>query len=280
MPGQGSLLIELQNVSYAYQGSKYPVLQDICQHVGRSEFISVIGPNGSGKSTLARLMSGLLLPSGGRVLVDGMDTSSPDTRREIRRRVGLVLQNPDNQLVAAMVEEDVAFGPENLCLPSVEVSRRVEDALNAVGLSQVRGRPPHMLSGGEKQRLAIAGLLALRPLCMVLDEPTSMLDPVGRLEVLQVLRNLSDSGTSVVLVTHHMDEAAGSDRVWVLDKGKVLVDDEPAAVFSRVKLLHELGLTSTGAGELAYRLSERGLELPAGIVKMEDMIKYLCHVLK
>ncbi len=280
MPGQSNLLIELQSVSYAYPGSQFPVLQDICLCVGRAEFISVIGPNGSGKSTLARIISGLLLPTGGRVLVDGMDTGTPKTRKDIRRRVGLVLQNPDNQLVAAVVEEDVAFGPENLCLPSAEVRRRVEDALNAVGLSQVRGRPPHMLSGGEKQRLAIAGLLALCPLCVVLDEPTSMLDPVGRQEVLQVLRHLSDSGTAVILITHHMDEAAGADRVWVLGKGGVLADDEPAAVFSRVKLLHELGLTSTSAGDLAYRLSERGLELPTGIVIMEDMIKYLCRVLK
>ncbi len=280
MPGQSNLLIELQSVSYAYPGSKFPVLQDICLHVGKAEFISVIGPNGSGKSTLARLISGLLLPSAGRVLVDGMDTGTAETRKEIRRRVGLVLQNPDNQLVAAVVEEDVAFGPENLCLPPAEVRRRVEDAMNAVGLSQLRRRPPHMLSGGEKQRLAIAGLLALCPSCVVLDEPTSMLDPMGRQEVLQVLRHLSDSGTAVILITHHMDEAADADRVWVLGKGGVLVDDEPEAVFSRVKLLHKLGLTSTSAGDLAYRLSEQGLELPNGIVTMEDMIDYLCSVLK
>jgi len=280
MPGQSNLLIELQSVSYAYPGSKFPVLQDICLHVGKAEFISVIGPNGSGKSTLARLISGLLLPSAGRVLVDGMDTGTAETRKEIRRRVGLVLQNPDNQLVAAVVEEDVAFGPENLCLPPAEVRRRVEDAMNAVGLSQLRRRPPHMLSGGEKQRLAIAGLLALCPSCVVLDEPTSMLDPMGRQEVLQVLRHLSDSGTAVILITHHMDEAADADRVWVLGKGGVLVDDKPEAVFSRVKLLHKLGLTSTSAGDLAYRLSEQGLELPNGIVAMEDMIDYLCSVLK
>ncbi len=280
MPGPSSLLIELESVYYTYPGSKFAALQDICAHVGRAEFISVIGPNGSGKSTLARVMAGLLLTSGGRVLVNGLDTSRPESRQEIRRNVGLVMQNPDNQLVAAVVEEDVAFGPENLGLPSAEVFRRVEEALAAVGLSDMRSRPPHMLSGGEKQRLAIAGVLALKPLCVVLDEPTSMLDPLGRQEVLQVLERLAESGTTVVLITHHMDEAACADRVWLLDKGCLLFDAEPAALFGQLKLLHELGLTSTSAGELAYHLAEQGFALPAGIVTMEDMVKFLCRVLK
>jgi len=280
MPGQSNLLIELQNASYSYPGSKFPVLQDIIVQVGRAEFIAVIGPNGSGKSTLAKLMAGLLLPSTGRVLVEGMDTSTPEYRKDIRQRVGLVLQNPDNQLVAAVVEEDVAFGPENLCLPSAEVRLRVEDALNAVGLIQKRKRPPHLLSGGEKQRLAIAGLLALGPSCVVLDEPTSMLDPLGRQEVLLILRRLADSGTTVVLITHHMDEAIVADRVWVLDQGCLLAEAEPAEVFSQINMLHKLGLVSTSVGEIAFRLSEQGIDLPEGIVTMEGLMNYLCRVLK
>ena len=280
MPGPSNLLIELQNVSYTYPGSKFPALQDIYGHVNRAEFIAVVGPNGSGKSTLARIMTGLLLTTGGRVLVNGLDTARSEVRQEIRRNVGLVMQNPDNQLVAAVVEEDVAFGPENLGLPSAEVSRRVKETLIAVGLSERRDRPPHMLSGGEKQRLAIAGVLALQPLCVVLDEPTSMLDPIGRQEVLQALRRLADSGTALVLITHHMDEAAEADRVWLLDNGRLLVDAEPAVLFGQIKLLHELGLTSTNAGELAYKLLEYGFTLPEGIVTMEDMINFLCLVLK
>lgn len=280
MPGQSNLLIDLQSVSYAYPGSKSPVLQGVNAWVEKAQFIAVIGPNGSGKSTLAKIMAGLLTPTGGRVLVDGMDTTAPDTRKEIRRRVGLVLQNPENQLVAAVVEEDVAFGPENLGLPPGQVRQRVEEALAAVGLSEMRNRPPHMLSGGEKQRLAIAGILALRPLCVVLDEPTSMLDPLGRQEVFQVLRRLAGGGTAVVLVTHHMDEAAGADRIWVLGRGSVLADDKPAAVFSRVKLLHELGLALPEAGELAQCMAEHGLELPTGLCTLDDMVEYLCRVLK
>jgi len=280
MPGQSNLLIELQNASYSYPGSKFPVLQDIIVQVGRAEFIAVIGPNGSGKSTLAKLMAGLLLPSTGMVLVEGMDTSTPEYRNDIRQRVGLVLQNPDNQLVAAVVEEDVAFGPENLCLPSVEVRLRVEDALNAVGLIKKRECPPHLLSGGEKQRLAIAGLLALGPSCVVLDEPTSMLDPLGRQEVLLILRRLADSGTTVVLITHHMDEAIVADRVWVLDHGCLLAEAEPAEVFSQINMLHKLGLASTSVGEIAFRLSEQGIDLPEGIVTMEGLMNYLCRVLK
>ncbi|TYO93817.1 energy-coupling factor transporter ATPase [Desulfallas thermosapovorans] len=280
MPGQRNLLIELQRVSYSYPAGNSPVLQDINARVEKAQFIAVIGPNGSGKSTLARIMAGLLTPTGGRVLVDGMDTAVPDTRKEIRRRVGLVLQNPENQLVAAVVEEDVAFGPENLGLPPGQVRHRVEEALSAVGLGKMRQRPPHMLSGGEKQRLAIAGILALRPLCVVLDEPTSMLDPLARQEVFQVLRRLAAGGTAVVLVTHHMDEAAVADRVWVLGHGSMLADDKPAAVFSEVKLLHDLGLALPEAGELARCMAGHGLEPPAGICTLDDMVEYLCSVLK
>lgn len=256
------------------------MIRDFGAVVRRGEFIALIGPNGSGKSTLAGLVAGLLVPGTGLVTVDGLDTADPAAKDEIRRRVGLVLQNPDNQVVAARVEEDVAFGPENLNLPPAEVRRRVEYALGAVGLEHLRDRPPHLLSGGEKQRLAIAGLLALRPRCLVLDEPTSMLDPPGRREVLQVLRDLAAAGTAVLLVTHHMEEAAGAGRVWVLGEGRLLADGSPAGVFGRPELPDRLGLALPPAAELARRLAACGAEVPAGIVNMEDMVRYLCHALR
>ncbi|WP_347489959.1 energy-coupling factor transporter ATPase [Desulfoscipio sp. XC116] len=280
MSGHNKLLIKLHNLAYLYPHVPNPVIKDINNNINAGEFIAVIGANGSGKSTLARLIAGLLIPSSGCVVINGMDTRLSANREEIRRYVGLVMQNPDNQLVAAVVEEDVAFGPENLCLPSEEVRSRVEDALNAVGLSRMRERPPHMLSGGEKQRLAIAGLLALRPSCLILDEPTSMLDPVGRQEVIRVLRQLADAGTAVVMITHHMDEAAGADRVWVLGKGSLLADAEPEVIFGQVDLLHELGLALPGTSDLTCRLAERGVELPSDLVTMEGMVDYLCRVLK
>jgi energy-coupling factor transport system ATP-binding protein len=274
------IVIELKNVFYTYPGSDRFVLRGIDAKVECGEFIAVIGPNGSGKSTLARLMSGLLLPARGQVLIDGLDTGTPEAREEIRRRVGLVLQNPDNQLVAVQVEEDVAFGPGNLNLPPAEIRRRVDESLEAVNLSGLRARPPHLLSGGEKQRLAIAGILALRPRYLVLDEPTSMLDPLGRREVLRVLRNLAQSGISVILITHLMEEAALSDRVWVLADGGLAANDSPGAVFSRPGMLRELGLGLPFSAELACSVAAPGVDVPPGIVTMEDLVCFLCSVLK
>jgi len=274
-------LVELKGLSYTYPGSDRPVFKDIHATVCRGEFIAVIGPNGSGKSTLARLISGLLQPTGGKVIIDGLEAGDPAAGDAIRQRVGLVVQNPDNQLVAAVVEEDVAFGPENLNLPPVQVRRRVDDALDAVGLQHLRRRPPHLLSGGEKQRLAIAGLLALKPSCLVLDEPTSMLDPLGRQGVLQVLRSLAGAGKAVVMVTHHMDEAARADRIWVLGNGVLAADDSPGTIFGREhRLLSSLGLGLPGMAELACCLANRGVALPPDIVVIEDLVDYLCRVLK
>ena len=293
MPGYWDALIELQRVSFAYRGSEYQVLEDISIQAAPGELITVIGPNGSGKSTLARLIAGLLTPKSGKTFIDGMDAASVEHKQQIRSLVGLCLQNPDHQLVASVVEEDVAFGPENLMLPSDEIRCRVDDALKAVNLTHLRMRAPHMLSGGEKQRLAIAGLLALAPKALVLDEPTSMLDPKGRKEVLTVLRRLADSGKLVILITHHMDEAAQGDRVWVLAKGKIVLDDKPDMVFNCFELLQDLGLTSTDAGNLSRRLLELGFAQKAsnstgipgmvstpGIINIEDMVGYLCQVLK
>lgn len=273
--------VELKGLSYAYPGSNRPVLKNIHATVCRGEFIAVIGPNGSGKSTLARLISGLLQPTGGKVIIDGLEAGDPAAGDAIRQRVGLVLQNPDNQLVAAAVEEDVAFGPENLNLPPDQVRRLVDNALDAVGLQHLRRRPPHLLSGGEKQRLAIAGLLALKPSVLVLDEPTSMLDPLGRQGVVRVLRSLADAGKAVVMITHHMDEAARADRIWVLDGGVLAADDSPGTIFARERrLLRSLGLGLTGMAELACGLADRGVALPPEIVTIEDLVDYLCRVLK
>jgi len=279
MTGFNDYLIQFEDVSFAYPGGG-PVIQDFSAVVRRGEHIALIGPNGSGKSTLAGLAAGLLRPSTGRVMVGGMDTADQSVTGAIRRRVGLVLQNPDNQLVAARVEEDVAFGPENLNLPGAEVRRRVEYALEAVGLDRLRDRPPHLLSGGEKQRLAIAGLLALEPACLVLDEPTSMLDPHGRREVLRVLKNLAVKGTTVLQVTHHMEEAAAAGRVLVLAEGRLAADASPQTVFSRPELLGPLGLALPPAAEVAGCLAGQGVNVPAGIINLEDLVRFLCRALK
>lgn len=280
MPDFGQSFMQIKGLSYSYPGNKHPVISCLNAKVSRGEFIAIIGPNGSGKSTLARLMAGLLQPTSGSILFEGQGNEGQSVDLELRDRVGLVMQNPDNQLVAALVEEDVAFGPENLNLPPEEVRLRVNFALKAVGLNHLSQRPPHLLSGGEKQRLAIAGILALNPSCLVLDEPTSMLDPVARQGVLKVLRNLADSGTAVVMITHHMDEASSTDRIWVLGDGEIVIDNNPAAVFKEYELLQKLGLSLPPTIELVHFLAGLGTKLPEDIVTMEDMVDYLCRVLK
>jgi len=278
-------LIELQKVSFAYRSGKGQALRDISVSARAGEFIAVIGANGSGKSTLARIMAGLLTPTAGQVSIDSMEATLPENKGAIRRKVGLCLQNPEHQLIASVVEEDVAFGPENLGLTSEEICRRVETALEDVNLSDLRLRPAHLLSGGEKQRLAIAGLLALNPAALVLDEPTSMLDPVGRREVLAVLRQLADSGKLIIMITHHMDEAARADRILVLNKGLLLMDDTPGVVLSHFSMLKKLGLASTEIGNLACCLEELGFSSITAtsvdpIMTIEDLVEYLCRVLK
>lgn len=267
-----SEIIKAEHVSFRYDAgydSDQPteILKDLSLRIERGEFLAVLGHNGSGKSTLAKHMNAILLPSGGKVYVDGMDTSIPERLFEIRQRAGMVFQNPDNQIVATIVEEDVAFALENLGIPPEEMRRRVEDALRAVNMYEYRNHAPHQLSGGQKQRVAIAGVIAMRPDCIILDEPTAMLDPVGRREVFRTVRDLNRThGITVVLITHYMEEAAACDRVVVVDGGKILIDDEPSQVFSQVQLLKSVGLDVPQVTELIYELNAAGCGLDPQII--------------
>lgn len=245
--------------------------------IERGEFVALVGPNGSGKSTLARHLNGLLLPTAGQVWVDGMLTADARHLWAVRQRVGMVFQNPDNQIVASTVEEDVAFGPENASLPPDEIRRRVDEALALVGLDDYRAHPPQMLSGGQKQLLAIAGVLATRPMCIVLDEPTSMLDPRGRRRVLDTVHRLNaEDGITVVLITHAMDEAATAGRLLIMDAGRVVMDGPPEQILAEADWLRELGLDVPPAVEVARRLRERGVPLPPGLLTMEALARALC----
>ena len=250
------------------------VLQNLSVQIGRGEFVAVLGHNGSGKSTLAKHFNAILLPQGGKVYVEGMDTAEENNLLPIRQTVGMVFQNPDNQIVATIVEEDVAFGLENMGVPPAEIRRRVDEALKAVGMYEYREHAPHQLSGGQKQRVAIAGIIAMRPKCIVLDEPTAMLDPRGRTEVMRTIRSLNhESQITVVLITHYMDEAAQADRVIVMDGGKVLLDDVPHRVFSQVQVLKSVGLDVPQATELAYELRRAGVNLPDDILDDQEFVE-------
>ena len=250
------------------------VLKGISLTFEHGELVAVLGHNGSGKSTLAKLLNAVLLPTEGTVTVAGMDTKDEEKLLEIRQHVGMVFQNPDNQIVATIVEEDVAFGLENLGVPSAEMRVRVDQALQAVGMYEYRGHAPHQLSGGQKQRVAIAGIIAMRPDCIVLDEPTAMLDPQGRKEVMRTIRLLNrDYGITVILITHEMDEAAQCDRVIVVDHGTVHLDAPPEQVFSHVQEMRDLGLDVPQATELCYLLREAGYDLPAEILNEQDCVE-------
>lgn len=255
------------------------VLDDVSFTVKKGEFVALLGHNGSGKSTVAKHLNAMLLPTGGKLFVDGLDTSTDDDY-EIRRKVGLVLQNPDNQLVASIVEEDVAFGPENLGIEPAEIRRRVDNALKAVDMYDYRNQPPHKLSGGQKQRVAIAGIIAMEPECIVLDEPTAMLDPKGRQEVMATIKKLNrEQGITVVLITHYMEEAVDADRVIVMDDGKVLTDGTPAQVFSQVELLKRHRLDVPQVTELCYKLRACGVELDTLALHSDECIEKLLEVL-
>ena len=244
-------------------------------------FVAVLGTNGCGKSTLAKHFNSILLPSGGKVYVCGIDTSDDARTMAVRRNVGMVFQNPDNQIVANVVEEDVAFGPENLGIASPEIRHRVDKALKQVGMYEYREHAPHLLSGGQKQRIAIAGVIAMQPKCIVLDEPTAMLDPRGRREVIETVSRLNEEqGITVVLITHHMDEAAKAGRVVVLHKGKVAADGTPREVFSQVELLHDIGLAAPDAVELCWELYREGFDLPLDKLDPEECAQVLCQLLK
>ncbi len=260
-------MIKAENLAYTYPGVDdtpgVAVFKELNISVEEGTFVAVLGTNGCGKSTLAKHFNAILLPSGGKVWVFGMDSSDPEKLIPIRRKVGMVFQNPDNQIVANVVEEDVAFGPENLGIASPEIRNRVDNALKRVDMYDYREHAPHLLSGGQKQRVAIAGVIAMQPKCIVLDEPTAMLDPKGRREVMEAICRLNkDKNITVVLITHHMDEAAQADRVIVLHKGVVAADGTPAEVFSQVDMLHTIGLAAPETVELCRELNEQGFELP------------------
>lgn len=272
--------ITADNVTFSYEEQeseqKHEVLHGVSLNIKKGEFIALLGHNGSGKSTMAKHFNAMLLPAGGKVYVDKMDTMNEDLKIEIRRRVGLVLQNPDNQLVASIVEEDVAFGPENLGVPPPEIRRRVDSALEAVEMSDYSLSAPYKLSGGQKQRIAIAGIIAMEPDCIVLDEPTAMLDPRGRTEVLDTIHRLNrEKGITIVLITHYMDEAVGADRVIVMDSGNILIQGTPREVFSQVELLKRHNLDVPQATELIYRLKAEGFDLPEGVLDIDQCVAAL-----
>ena len=273
-------IISVEHLAYTYPGvegaSGIPVFEDLNLTIQEGSFVAILGTNGCGKSTLAKHFNSILLPTGGKVYVCGIDTSNEDRILTVRRNVGMVFQNPDNQIVANVVEEDVAFGPENLGIASPEIRRRVDSALKQVEMYEYREHAPHLLSGGQKQRVAIAGIIAMEPRCIVLDEPTAMLDPRGRREVIDTIGRLNrEKGITVVLITHHMDEAAKADRVVVLNKGKVAADGMPQQVFAQVELLHSLGLASPETVELCWELNKQGFDLPLDKLKPEECAQTL-----
>ena len=278
-------IISVEHLAYTYPGVEdtpgIPVFEDMNLSIQQGSFVAVLGTNGCGKSTLAKHFNSILLPTGGKVYVCGIDTSNEDRIMTVRHNVGMVFQNPDNQIVANVVEEDVAFGPENLGIAGPEIRHRVDNALKQVGMYEYREHAPHLLSGGQKQRIAIAGIIAMEPKCIVLDEPTAMLDPRGRREVIDTIGRLNrEKGITVVLITHHMDEAAKADRVVVLHKGKVAADGTPKQVFSQVELLHSIGLASPETVELCWELNRQGFHLPLDALEPEECAQALYDLVK
>lgn len=272
--------IQVQKLSYAYPGQdeaeQHVVFDGLDLTIAEGSFVAVLGHNGCGKSTLAKHFNAILLPQGGSVHVYGMDTTDERLLLEIRRTVGMVFQNPDNQIVSNVVEEDVAFAPENLGVPPVEIRQRVDDALRQVGMYEYRKHAPHLLSGGQKQRIAIAGVIAMRPKCIVLDEPTAMLDPQGRREVLQTILRLNrEAGITVVLITHHMREAAAAQRVIAMSEGKIIADGTPKEVFTQVELLRSVGLSVPETTQLLYALRAAGYDLPLDALSTDECAEAL-----
>ena len=278
-------IISVEHLAFSYPGIEggkdVKVFEDLDLKVEEGSLVAILGSNGCGKSTLAKHFNSILLPSGGKVYVCGIDTADENRLMSVRRRVGMVFQNPDNQIVANVVEEDVAFGPENLGIASPEIRHRVNKALEQVGMSKSALHAPHLLSGGQKQRIAIAGIIAMAPKCIVLDEPTAMLDPRGRREVMDTIIKLNrEKGITVVLITHHMDEAAQCGRVVVMHKGKVAADGAPEEVFSQVELMHELGLAAPETVELCYELNKLGFDLPLNRLDEKECAQALYDFVK
>ena len=277
-------MIQTESLRFAYpadEGQKAVyALRGVDLTIEKGSFVVVLGHNGSGKSTLAKTFNAVLLPAGGKVWVEGMDTLDQELLLAIRQRVGMVFQNPDNQIVANVVEEDVAFAPENLGVPTEEIRRRVDEALKAVGMDQFVTHAPHLLSGGQKQRIAIAGVIAMQPECIVLDEPTAMLDPIGRADVLRTIKTLNrERGVTVVLITHHMDEAAQADRLVVMTQGKIIADGPPKQVFQDVEGLKAVGLTVPHTVELLWQLRQEGLDVPLDALSDEECAQALFHLM-
>ena len=274
--------IEVKDLVYRYskeQGDDNlcPAIDHVSIEIKRGEYISIAGSNGSGKSTLARCLNGLLLPTEGEILVDGMDTNDDDLIWDIRKKIGMVFQNPDNQIVSSMVEDEVAFGPENIGIENPELRKRVDNALKAVGMYEYRNREAHKLSGGQKQRIAIAGAVAMRPDCIVFDEPTAMLDPKGRSQVMKVIRELNDQGITIILITHFMEEVAEADRVLVMKSGKLLADSVPEDVFADTNLIESAGLEIPAAVLLRNELIENGISLSHEVINKDDLVDALCR---
>lgn len=275
-------MISIENLRFTYGEPEVGpyALDGIDLTIGDEEFVAILGHNGSGKSTLAKLLNGLLIPTEGRILVDGMDTKDDEKIWDIRSRAGMVFQNPDNQMVATIVEEEVAFGPENLGVPMPELRQRVDRALEVVGMESFKRHAPHLLSGGQKQRVAIAGILAMGPKIIIMDESTAMLDPRGRREVMDtVMRLAKEEHKTVIIITHYMEEAAMADRLVVLDKGKVIIDDTPRRVFSQVEKIKSIGLDVPQATELSHLLKEEGLKIDTEILTDDELVEELCRIL-
>ena len=278
-----NFMIDIDNVTFKYTSTEEQegkvVIKGVNLKVSKGEFVVVLGHNGSGKSTIAKHINALLTPSSGTVLVDGMDTKDQLKLWDIRSKAGMVFQNPDNQLVATIVEEDVAFGPENLGVDPKEIRKRVDDSLAKVGMSEYKRHAPHLLSGGQKQRVAIAGVLAMQPDCIIFDEPTAMLDPSGRKEVINNIKELNkDHNITIVLITHYMDEAAQADRIIVVDDGQIRMEGTPREVFSKVDVMKKIGLDVPQVTELAYELRKEGIDISTEILNIDEMVDAICQL--
>lgn len=275
-------IIEVKNVTYEYTDEEktFAAVKNLSLNIERGSFTVILGHNGSGKSTLAKMLNGLNKPTSGDVFADGINTKDEKTEIEVKRKVGMVFQNPDNQIIASIVEEDVAFGPENLGIPPKEIEKRVEDALKAVDMWEFRKSTPHHLSGGQKQRIAIAGIIAMQPECLVLDEPTAMLDPKGRAEIILTLHRLNqDKGITVVLITHYMEEAENADRVIVMNDGEIIADDKPKVIFSDVERLKKVGLDVPQTAELLYNLKKNGFAVDTHALSIKEAAEQIISAL-
>lgn len=277
-----SNIIEVKNVTYEYtdEDNRFTAVKNLSLDIKKGSFTVILGHNGSGKSTLAKMLNGLNKPTQGDVFVDGINTKAEETEIEVKRKVGMVFQNPDNQIIASIVEEDVAFGPENLGIPPEEIRQRVDSALAAVDMADFKKSTPHHLSGGQKQRIAIAGMIAMEPECLVLDEPTAMLDPKGRAEIISTLLRLNkEKGMTVVLITHYMEEAESADRVIVMSDGEIIADDKPKAIFSDVKRLKDVGLDVPQTAELLYKLKSEGFGVDTHALSVEEAAEQIIKAL-